>query len=135
MQCFRLLATSVTATVHVTLRDIMSKQTRLKGMVITQLPVNVNDVTTRNELQGMSKDKLIVVTWTFMHNWIYVVLSCVQTLDGLCLLRPLPYNCLDNFEVPKDLKRFKDRVYAFEVMVFSARKRNIQATGQQLQKH
>ena len=78
----------------------------------------------------MSKDQLIVVSWSFMQNWIYVVLSRVLALDGLFLLGSLPDNCLGKSEVPKDLKRFEDRMYALEAGVLAARERNMQATGQ-----
>ena len=65
-----------------------------------------------------------------MQNYIYVVLSCVRILDGILLLRPLRNDCLEKCEVPKDLKRFEDRMYAFEATVLAARNRNMQATGQ-----
>lgn len=73
----------------------------------------------------MSKDKLIVVSWSLMHNWIYVVLSHVRTLDGLFLLRPFPDNCLDKFEVPKDLILFEDIICALEAAVLVARERGV----------
>ena len=108
----------------------MSEHTPLKGVVISQLPVNLNDATTGHKLQGMSKDQLIMVSWSFMQNWTYVVLSCVRTLGGLYLLRPLTNNCLDKIVVPKDLERFEDRMYALEAAMLAIRKRNMQATGQ-----
>ena len=55
----------------------------------------MNDATTGHKLEGMSKDKLIVVAWTFVPNWIYVVLSCVRTFNGLFLLKPMSKDCLD----------------------------------------
>ena len=48
-----------------------------------------NIATTGHKLQGMSKDRLIVTSWCFKSNWVYVVLSRVRTLDGLYLLEPL----------------------------------------------
>ena len=59
-QCFKLSPTKSTAYVHVTLDDAVSEQTVLKGVSMTQLPINMNDATTGHKLQGMSKDKLIV---------------------------------------------------------------------------
>ena len=50
----------------------------------------MNDATTGHKLQGMSKDKLIVVSWSFIANWIYVVLSRERTLKGLFFLKPTP---------------------------------------------
>ena len=43
-----------------------------------------NIATTGHQLQGMSKDQLIVSSWNYSSkNWIYVVLSRVRTLSGL----------------------------------------------------
>ena len=42
----------------------MAERTVLKGVSITQIPINMNDTTTGHKLQGMSKDKLIVVSWS-----------------------------------------------------------------------
>ena len=72
-----------TACVHVTLDDAVSEQKVLKAVSMTQLPINMNDATTGHKLQGMSKDKLIVESWSFISNWIYVVLSRVRTLECL----------------------------------------------------
>ena len=46
LQYFRLLPTKTTATAHVDLDDIVNERTPLKGVSITQLPINVNDATT-----------------------------------------------------------------------------------------
>ncbi len=55
----------------------------MKGVSMTQMPINMINDTTGHNLQGMSKDKLIVVSWSFNYNWIYIVLSHVWTLKGL----------------------------------------------------
>lgn len=124
-QCFRLSPTKSTAIVKVTLDDNVNERTILKGVSITQLPINMNDATTGHKLQGMSKDKLIVVSWSFKPNWVYVVLSRVRTLKGLFLLKPLPTNCLDKFEVPRDLQAFEHRMQNLERSIIEARKRNM----------
>eukprot|EP00969_Alexandrium_andersonii_P233289 10299904-Alexandrium_andersonii.AAC.1 len=50
----------------------------------------MNDATTGHKLQGMSKDKLVVVDWDFKNaNW------------------PLPRDCLDKFQVPRELIAFE----------------------------
>ena len=95
------------------------------GVTMTQLPINMNDATTGHKLQGMSKDKLIVVSWSFIPNWIYVVLSRVRTLKGLFLLKPLPANCLEKFRVPRDLQAFERRMRNLESQVISTRERNM----------
>ena len=86
-----------------------------------QLPVNMNDATTGHKLQGMSKDKLIVVSWSFISNWIYVVISRVRTLKGLFLLKPIPSNVLEKIEVPRDLQAFERRMHALQnTVLFSS---------------
>ena len=126
-QCFMLSPTKSTAYMHVTLDDAVSEQIVLKGVSMTQLPINMNDATTGHNLQGMSKDKLIVVSWSSIPNWIYVVLSRVRTLKGLFLLKPLPSNCLDKFQVPRDLQAFERRMHDLEHQVIEARERSVAA--------
>ncbi len=60
-----------------------------------QIPANSSDATTGHKLQGMSKDAIIVSSWptrglaaTFT-NQENVVLSHVQTLSGLYLVKPI----------------------------------------------
>ena len=129
-QCFKLLPTKSTALVHVTLDDAVSERTELKGVSLTQLPINMNDATTGHKLQGMSKDKLIIVSWSFIPNWIYVVLSRVRTLKGLFLLRPLPTDCLDKFHVPPELHAFERRIQALELNMLQAHERDMAALEQ-----
>ena len=129
-QCFRLSPTKSTAYVHVSLDDAMIKRKVLKGVSMTQLPINMNDATTGHKLQGMSKDKLIVVSWSFIPNWIYVVLSRVRTLDGLFLLKPLSTDCLDKFQVPCELQAFERRMRALECSVIRARELKMAALEQ-----
>ncbi len=60
-----------------------------------QIPANNNDATTSHKLQGISKDAIIVSSWptgslaAMFKNWEYVILSCVQTLSGLYLVKPI----------------------------------------------
>jgi hypothetical protein len=60
-----------------------------------QIPAYSNDATTSPKLQGMSKDAIIVSIWptgglaAMFKNWEYVVLSCVQTLSRLYLVKPI----------------------------------------------
>jgi len=126
-QCFKLSPTKSTAFVNVSLDDAVKERTLLKGVGMTQLPINMNDATTGHKLQGMSKDKLIVASWSFMPNWIYVVLSRVRTLDGLFLLKPLPIDCLDKFAVPRELQAFERRMLDLERTVIHARELNMAA--------
>ena len=61
-QCFKLSPQSSTCVVREKIHDFASKEEELKYDMMTQLPVNMNDATTGHKLQGMSKDKLIVVS-------------------------------------------------------------------------
>ena len=57
-----------------------------------QIPANTNNATTGHKLQGMSKDVIIVASWptaSMFRNWEYVVLSHVQKLSGLYLVKPI----------------------------------------------
>ncbi len=129
-QCFNLSPTKASAFVCVTLDDNMNENTELKGVTMTQLPINMNDATTGHKLQGMSKDKLIVVSWTFIPNFIYVVLSRVRALKDLFLLKSLPDNCPDKFQVPRDLQVFERRMRELETQVISEYKRKMGALEQ-----
>jgi hypothetical protein len=60
------------------------------SMRIEHFPMSVNFATTGHKLQGKSVDILVIAEWTSTHNWPYVVLSRVRTLDGLFLLEPMP---------------------------------------------
>jgi hypothetical protein len=71
-----------------------------------QIPANTNDATTGQKLQGMSKDVIIVTSWptaSMFRNWEYVVLSRVQTLSGLYLVKPI--NIDESFEPSDELKK------------------------------
>ena len=56
---------------------------------LTQFPLNIADARTVHELQGRSIENLMVTTWDYTDNWIYVVLSRVRTSKGLFLKKPL----------------------------------------------
>ena len=124
-QLFRLTPIKSTATVDVSLDDSVNERTLLKKVIITQIPINMNGATTGHKLQGMSVDKLLVVLWSFMENWIYVVLSRVRTLKGLYLLKPLPKNSLEKFVVPPELKAFESRMRELETHVIQSRERKM----------
>ena len=87
----------------------------------------MNDATTGHELQGIPKDQLIVTSWSFKENWIYVVLSRVRTLKGLYLLKPLPKNVLDTFQIPQDLQSFEHRMQILQESILEARRVNMMA--------
>jgi len=72
-----------------------------------QFPANINNATTGHKLQGMSKDVIIVASWpttSIFRNWEYVVLSRVQTLSGLYLIKPIDIH--KSFQPSEELKRY-----------------------------
>jgi hypothetical protein len=70
----------------------------VRGLHITQFPINCSIATTGHKLQGMTKDILIVAETTKnVANWLYVVLSRVTSRQGLFLLQPLT---MDMFVLP-----------------------------------
>ena len=91
---FKLNPVKSTATVDVRLGDSVNGRTSIKQVIITQIPINMNDVTSGHTLEGMSGDKLLVTSWSFVKNWRYLVLSRVRALKGLFLLKSLPKNQL-----------------------------------------
>ena len=60
-----------------------------KGVSLLQFPVNVSVARTVHKLQGRSIEHLVISTWDYTDNWIYVCLSRCRTLNGLYLRKPL----------------------------------------------
>ena len=73
-------------------------------MKATQLPVIVNNATTGHKLQGSGVDILLVHNWSFVQNWIYVMLLRVRTREGLFARKKLDDD-LDRYKMPEKLKR------------------------------
>ena len=74
---------------------------------MTQLPVNLNNAPTGLKLQGTTKDVIIISSWpkgNLFKNWEYVVLSRVQTLEGLYLLEPI--SLTKSFKATQELIRY-----------------------------
>jgi hypothetical protein len=61
-------------------------------MKALQFPVLVNNATTGHKLQGSGVNKLFVHSWSYVTNWVYVMLSRVKTLQGLYLRLPLSFD-------------------------------------------
>ena len=71
-------------------------------MKCIQLPIISNNATTGHKLQGSSVDNLFIHSWNYSTNWPYVVLSQVQTLSGIYLLRPLSLD-VSKYSAPNSL--------------------------------
>ncbi len=83
-----------------------------------QIPANSNHATTGHKLQGMSKDAIIVSSWptgslaAMFKNWEYVILSCVRTLSGLYLAKPIDMD--KSFELSPQLTSYMDKIRTFK---------------------
>jgi hypothetical protein len=62
-----------------------------RSMKMRQFPINCANARTIHKLQGRSIDKLVINSWDYTGNWIYVALSRVRELKGLYLRLPLDY--------------------------------------------
>jgi hypothetical protein len=88
-----------------------------------QIPANINNATTGQKLQGMSKDVIIVASWptkSMFRNWEYVVLSRVRTLSGHYLLKPIDIN--KSFKSSDELKRYIKHAKEKETTMLTTRK-------------
>jgi len=63
-----------------------------RGFKFKQFPLNVANARTIHKLQGRSIENLVISTWDYTDNWIYVALSRVKTLKGLFLRNELDYS-------------------------------------------
>ena len=107
---FRLKPERVSATINFPLSSHgTGLRIKLGKLKVTQVPVNCNIAVTGHKLQGMSKDWLIVNSWSYtFENWVYVVLSRVRTRSGLFLNKKLDLR--KRFRVPEKLLAFEERM-------------------------
>ena len=75
-----------------------------KKIQLTQFPINIATARTVHKLQGRSLQNLLVSSWSYTSNWIYVVLSRVTTSNGLFVRTPLLYTHTNTAESEKDIK-------------------------------
>jgi hypothetical protein len=73
-------------------------------MKATQLPLLINNATTGHKLQGTGVDAIFVHNWSYVTNWVYVMLSHVRTHAGLFARQKLS-NDLSKYDVPLALQR------------------------------
>jgi hypothetical protein len=72
-------------------------------MKATQLPILINNATTGHRLQGSGVDSLFIHNWSYVQNWVYVMLSRVKTRAGLFCRKPLSRD-LSKYAVPQALQ-------------------------------
>jgi hypothetical protein len=70
----------------------------------TQLLLLINNATTGHKLQGSGVDSLFVHNWSYVQNWVYIMLSRVKTRAGLFCRKPLSRD-LNKYAVPEALRR------------------------------
>ena len=106
---FQLKPKKVSVEVKVLPHDSMEEKDKVRMKCsVTQIPVNASDAITGHKLQGLTKDNVIVFSWSNSTNWIYVVLSRVRTLSGLFLFQKLK---LADIKPPsRDYLAFLDRM-------------------------
>ena len=69
--------------------DHKTKRTAGTRIQFVQFPLNISSASTVHKLQGRSIDNLMVSSFDYTDNWIYVVLSRVKTIKGLFLMSEL----------------------------------------------
>jgi hypothetical protein len=74
------------------------------AMKATQVPVVINNATTGHRLQGSGVDTLFVHNWSYVQNWVYVMLSCVRKRSGLFCRMKLSKD-LTKYAVPESLQK------------------------------
>ena len=96
--------------------QIKGNDQELVKMKAMQLPMVVNNATTGHKLQGSGVDCLFVHNWSYVTNWVYVVLSRVKTRAGLFCRKPISTD-LRKYAVPEALIRmmrnFSNRLATF----------------------
>jgi len=83
---------------------VKGDERELLQMKAVQLPLLVNNATTGHKLQGSGVDQLFVHSWSYVTNWVYVMLSRVRTRAGLFSRQKLS-NDLSKYQVPRELQR------------------------------
>jgi hypothetical protein len=71
-------------------------------MKATQIPIVSNNATTGHKLQGSGVESLFVHNWSYVTNWVYVMLSRVKTRAGLYCRKPISTD-VNKYAVPESL--------------------------------
>jgi len=84
--------------------QIKGDEREVLQMKAYQLPLLINNATTGHKLQGSGVDSLFVHNWSYVQNWVYVMLSRVKTRAGLFCRKALSKD-LTKYAVPETLQR------------------------------
>ena len=82
----------------------MKEDNEMVKMKATQLPVISNQATTGHKLQGASLNQLFVNNWNYTTNWPDIVLSRLQSSEGLYLCNKLSTD-LTKYSLPWELQK------------------------------
>ena len=115
-------ATKVTATVQFLLPEFGRNVRIKKTMRLKQFPINVSNARTGHKLQGRSLRHLVISSWDYTDDWVYVCLSRCATLNGLFLRQPLNLDktrgiseeCARFYELFRETKQLPEKVVLFE---------------------
>jgi hypothetical protein len=77
---------------------------------LTQFPLGIAHARTVHKLQGRSIDNILISTWDYTDNWIYVVLSRCRTLKGIFVRHKLLHHKTRGMS--KDLLEFHEHFRA-----------------------
>ena len=55
-------------------------------------PLNIANARTIHKLQGRSLESVVISSWKYNDNWVYVALSRVKTMNGMFLRLPLDHS-------------------------------------------
>ena len=101
---------TVRATVPIPLDGHVTRQTirKIRSVRFKQFPLNCANARTIHKLQGRSLHAIVISTWDYTDNWIYVALSRVKTLNGLFLRLPLEHGKCRPMSI--EVRRFMERL-------------------------
>jgi hypothetical protein len=89
---FRIEAKTWTYIVDLSVKIFGTTERFKMKICLHQFPIVLNHATTGHKLQGKSLKQLVVAEWSKTKNWAYVVLSRVQSLEALFLMKSIPNN-------------------------------------------
>ena len=84
--------------------QVKNDEREIIKMKAIQVPVLINNSTTGHKLQGSGVDNLFVHNWSYVQNWVYVMLSRVKTHAGLFSRTQLSTD-LKKYAVPDKLRK------------------------------
>ena len=94
----------------------------------TQLPMISRNAKTGHKLQGSGVPFLFVHNWSYVTNWVYVMLSRIQTQKGLYARNTLSTD-MSKYELPRAYTTFIHKLREKTPTLYTATDYEIIATG------